>query len=109
MKKSYWLHNGKHQLLSEKVQALIPDIGKVPNAENHKALERFRQAVNVYHDLYNNGMGNRNKDFRLIFRMPLWKLWNPRKREWTQGFYQAVEEKMDAIILKAAKAEGILV
>ena len=109
MKRSYWTNNGKHQKLADAVRAMIPSMGSVSDAESHKALERCRKAINVYHDLYNNGMGNRNKDFRLIFRMPLWMLYDKKKREWPECFYRAVELKMDSIILKAAKAEGLAV
>lgn len=64
---TYWNHNGNHESLLTAVQAMIPDIGEIPEADNKPQLERFRQAANCYYDLYNNGLCNRESEFLELF------------------------------------------
>ena len=54
---SYWCDTGKHVEKLKELQELIPAAGEV-DFDNH--LEELRQCQNAYHDLYNNGGGNRD-------------------------------------------------
>lgn len=44
---------------------LVPDQGRCefPNSKNKK-LDRFRRSVNLIHDLFNNGLGNRRGQWK---------------------------------------------
>lgn len=57
MANTYWNHNGKHQLLSDALQHLIPATGKSDVAH----IELLRCLNNVYYDIYNNGGCNRRR------------------------------------------------
>ena len=61
--KRYWYNSGKHQKMLDALNEMIPDEGRVKNSP---ALERLRIAQNAYHDLYNNGGGNRDADILAI-------------------------------------------
>lgn len=104
---TYWAGKGKHETEHSAVAKLIPPMDEVPNADRNPALEQYRVATNCYYDLYNNGLGNRNKEFIEIFgdfdgqiddEDPLHEL--------TQEIIDGVENKMNEIIL-AAYAEQI--
>ena len=51
------------------LETLIPAQGKCefPQSKN-KALDRFRRATNLVHDLFNNGLGNRRHNWFSTFK-----------------------------------------
>ena len=77
----------------------------------NKQLEKFRKASNCYYDLYNNGLCNMAREFSTVFRIP----GVPREIKQNYGRYDmiskstadAIEAKLDEIILAAAKEQGI--
>lgn len=108
-KNTYWNNKGKHQVLVEFLNKLIPVEGSVdkPRSTNKK-LEKFRKASNCYYDLFNNGLDNRAQEFRQVFGFAS----SPHKRRSFRGasfapsFYDKVEERMDEIVMAAAKEQG---
>ena len=106
LKNSYWSNTGKYQAAIEQLHALIPVEGSVPAARGKNAkLEQFRKAMNCYYDLYNNGLGNRVREFSFVF-FPSSKH-KLRAGGYTDYLYTRVEEMMDKIVLAAAKEQGI--
>ena len=109
---TYWDNNGQYQAKADSLKDLVPFFGAVPNAKTaNKHLEKFRKASNCYYDLYNNGLCNRAREFSTVFRIP----GVPREIKQNYGRYDmiskatadAIEAKMDEIILAAAKEQGI--
>lgn len=95
---TYWINNGKHQGELKKLTELLPVYGPVENAKTtNKSLEKFRKAQNCYYDLYNNGLGNRAREFHAVFGI-----------SGLRSSVIAIEAKFDEIILAAAKEQGIL-
>ena len=70
---------------------------KHPRSTN-KFLEKFRVAMNLRHDLFNNGLHNRKKHFRSFFGFTLYNL------EYAD---EVMEPLFTKIIRKAAKEQGI--
>ena len=72
----------------------------------NKALEKFRVASNLVHDLFNNGLGNRRSHFQGFFG------WAPYTRGgMTNNQFQEAERKLEPvitrIIIDAAKEQGL--
>jgi hypothetical protein len=68
--KIYWNGTGRYQEQADLLETLIPASGPVYDAEGaNKHLETFRCAVNCYYDLYNNGLFNRAREFKALFKM----------------------------------------
>lgn len=106
MSNSYWNSSGKYQVAADQLHNLIPGEGAVPNPRKNAALERFRNAVNCYYDLYNNGLCNRRTQFTRVFGI--------NTSRYKIGFgshrlemYNRVEEAMDAIVLAAANEQNV--
>jgi len=51
---TYRNNNGKYQQIATQIGKQVPDMGESDNPK----IELWRVAVNAYHDLYQNGMGN---------------------------------------------------
>ena len=109
----YWNEQGTYQTIAEALQGLVPAIGEVPEGKTtNKALERFRRAQNCYYDLYNNGLGNRAREFSTLFKIP----GVPReiKQNYGSNFLvssiteEAIDEKMDGFILNAYEEQWAL-
>lgn len=62
---SYWEQKGKYQALADKLAKRVPQSGPCP--PQFPKLDRFRRASNCYYDLFNNGLCNRNEEFRALF------------------------------------------
>jgi hypothetical protein len=105
MENTYWNDKGTHQYYMKALEPLIPFNGSIKGRKNVK-LEKLRKAINCYWDLYNNGLGNRDRSFSKIFghevlashityyikiRMPV-----------PQRYYEAIERVMDGLIEDAA-------
>lgn len=110
---TYWCAKGKHEEFEAALNDLIPAIGTVKNTDDNPALEIYRIAVNCYYDLYNNGLGNRGKEFHDTFGFDAFGVGESRygrdddgdqydgSVELTQALIDRTETKMDAIILAA--------
>jgi len=110
MSGTFWGNDSDLTPLSEKLEALIPAEGSVPNPKKNKQLERFRKASNCYYDLFNNGLGNRNREFAAIFKVPAMQYARKGMRSLdTWGVRQVaelVEPKMREITLAGAAEQG---
>jgi hypothetical protein len=109
---TYWESKGLYQAEADALEKLLPIFGEVPdNKVTNKYLEKFRKAQNCYYDLYNNGLCNKAREFSTVFRIP----GVPREIKQNYGRYDmiskatadAIEARMDEIILAAAKEQGI--
>lgn len=105
--KSSWAINPGFKKLHGKLDELVPFSGRVesPMSKN-KALEKFRVASNLVHDLFNNGLGNRRSHFQGFFG------WAPHTRGgMTNNQFEQAERKLEPvltrIIIEAAKEQGI--
>ena len=109
MKELYWNKSGKHELLAQQLQKLIPWEGSVPEPRKNKALEKFRKACNCYYDLYNNGLCNRVSEFRSVFGIASSTYKEPWRGygRYSEALYRKTEEAMDLIVLAAAKEQKI--
>lgn len=105
---TYWNNNGKYNAVADLLRNRIPDIGSVENPRKNPALEKFRKASNAYYDLYNNGMGNRNALFRSVFKLSP-SHYGSIRDGYNALLYKLVEERMDVIVLDAAKEQGLYV
>lgn len=94
---TYWNGKGKHQIAAEKLAKKIPLYGEVENAKKNPALERFRKLRNVYYDFYNNGCGNRWREFRGYVKVGHKQL----------GASEKLEQALDAAIIAACIEQGI--
>lgn len=121
MKNTYWNNNGKYEATAAKLQALLPREGEMAG-ENNKALEKFRQAVNCYYDLYNNGLCNRTAEFRKLFGIAKQGFLIKRLLPWTgrhcavfaydidfDRISEVVEPVMDKFVLAAGIEQGFIV
>jgi len=101
---TYWDHEGKHQDKAEKLDNLIPAAGKVSGKEN-KALEKYRQAANLYYEIFNNGGTNSMNGIKSIFGMSKDEVrTNVRLNDWDE-IHSIVEPMLDKIILAAYKEQ----
>lgn len=104
MEFSYWNNNGKYQHLAGELHKLIPASGQVSNAKQNPALEKFRKYANAYYDLFNNGGGNRRQAVQAYFPGAYRCANSYRYR----GIYAITEPRMDAVILAAAREQGLI-
>lgn len=119
LENTYWGGAGTHQATVEKLQALIPDEGSVPDADENPSLETFRIASNCYYDLYNNGLCNRGAEFREVFGFGPGsdnddEDYDRFRDDGTdyhsrldQAEVQKIERRMTKIIIAAAKEQGV--
>ena len=98
---TYWDNKGTHNEIADKLHTLIPLFGP---SDKGPALEVFRVASNAYYDIFNNGGINRHADIKKLFG-PVLRL--AKQGKWVD-IHVIVEPKMDAIILEAAREQGIL-
>lgn len=104
---TYWNNNGKHQQAVEVLNKLVPDFGSVVNPAKNKALEKFRKASGVYYDIYNNGLCNRAKQFKVFNIGPLNSVAD-RKGMYHKFFGNGllkVEQAMDTIVAEAYREQ----
>ncbi len=99
----YWDNEGKYQALHQQLRGLIPNSGSIENPLQNKALEKFRKACNCYYDLYNNGLYNRAAEFRRVFGFDGKSL-----AKSDEFIFPLLEQKIDEIILAAAKEQNLL-
>ena len=107
-----WTNNNLESVV-DALNELVPFQGSVKNINKNRCLERFRTAQNVVHDIFNNGLGNRGKQLKVL-KLKMWELpldyWRGgeliQPANWTR-IQEIVEPKMEKIILDAAKEQGI--
>jgi hypothetical protein len=103
---TYWNNKGRFQTEADIVIKLIPAMGAVPGGRGkNKCLERLRRAVNAYHDVYNNGGGNRNADIRYFLKVSIRDI---RGCYMPQEAIDTMEEQMDKYIMEAYSEQTIL-
>lgn len=93
----------------------FPDQGECPKKYTaNKELERFRRAQNVVYDIFNNGLGNRGKQLKILGLrkddLALEQWINGRcygRTNWDQ-IEEVVEERFTPIIMKAAREQGLI-
>ena len=93
---------------------LFPRSGKVAQSWKHPALEKFRKAQNVVYDIFNNGLGNRGKQLKVL-GLQKWQLCLAEYRngrciyatQWHRTEH-AVEAAFTPIVLAAAKEQGLI-
>lgn len=101
---TYWCRKGNHQSTADKLQLLIPASESVPKGtRKNRNLETLRQFVNVYYDLYNNGLCNLSDEFEELFGFEAPEY----DEDWEPEFVARVEHTMDAVILAAAREQGV--
>lgn len=103
-KSMYWERTGKYQKESDKLQKLIPFQGEVNNPTENPALEKFRKASNCYYDLYNNGLCNREQEFKEVFGFDGTDIIQGENDDW---YSVKLEHKIDKIIEAACKEQNI--
>lgn len=110
MEISFWFNNSPLQGVVNKLNELIPASGSVAEPKKNKALEKFRKASNCYHDLYNNGLGNRRSEFRNVFGIASTKYqtYSRRGKSHTDELFELLEAKMEVIVKAAAVEQGIM-
>jgi len=97
MDRTYWTGQGRYQEEADLLESLIPAAGEVPDAQGaNKHLDTFRRAVNCYYDLYNNGLFNRPREFRGLF-----KIAGTLNNDTTER----IEDKMSQFILAAIQEQ----
>lgn len=112
MENTYWNHTGTHSELNAKLEKLIPMSGSVANPYKNKALEKFRKASNAYYDVFNNGGCNRGRAIGKYFEGVMFYISHYRRTNfgninWNR-IHAITEPAMDAIILEAAKEQGLI-
>ena len=107
-----WTNNNLESVVN-KLNDMLPAWGSVTNINKKRCLEMFRTAQNVVQDIFNNGLGNRGKQLKVL-KLKIWELpldyWRGgeliQPANWTR-IQEIVEPKMEKIILDAAKEQGI--
>ena len=114
--KSEWGVTSRTGKLAVKLTNLdiFPAQGQVPQHWKHPALEKFRKAQNVVYDIFNNGLGNRGKQLKVLgikrddLALAVYR--NGRciyGDNWDQ-IEQVVEPAFTPIIEAAAKEQGLV-
>lgn len=101
----YWNGNGKLQNTYIKLQNLMPVMGSVEPPETNKALNILR-SVNCYYDLYNNGLCNKAKEFRAIFKFSGTAIVKYHYED--AILVTKLEEQMTTFIINAAIEQNII-
>lgn len=102
---TYWASKGTLQKVGDKLQEMLPNYGEVPSKHRNPKLERLRKAINYYYDLYNNGLCNRSRGFSKFFGLPALYNYQYINGKFDTCLFWDLEEKMDEIILAAAKEQ----
>ena len=107
-----WTNNNLESVV-DALNELIPAMGSVKNINKNRCLERFRTAQNVVHDIFNNGLGNRGKQLKVL-KLKMWELPLEQYRGGEllmRANWERIEEivswKFAPIIQEAAKEQGI--
>lgn len=104
---TYWNHNGLWESAAAVLQEMIPSEGAVRNPQKNKHLERLRKAINIYYDLYNNGLWNRRQGFYRIFGFRCMDYYRSWENGFTPELYKQVELVMNGLIELAAVEQNV--
>ena len=106
----YYAHTGRHQELAKQLEKKIPAMGEIDNPGENPKLERFRKAVNAYHDLFNNGGMNPGQKTAYFFPKAIsaYNDYRYSHMEQLENTYAITEPIMDKIILRAAYEQGLI-
>ena len=108
---SYWGGNGPHQDLADKMGNMIPVSGpcyNIPGDDSsgiNQPLDRYRQVVNAYYDIFNNGGCNSaSRQVAKFFPGVMQHLrgYNYRNPNWDL-IHSIVDAQMDKHVKIAAK------
>lgn len=100
-RKTYWDGDGKYQQYADELQNLIPSRGEVPDPIKNKALERYREACNLYHEIFNNGCFNTTEGAKDLFGLNPDTLRRFCKNYQWDKIFEYTEPALDQIILEA--------
>ena len=113
---SYWGGTGKFQDLADKMQNMVPVSGpcyNIPDDDTsgiNKPLDTFRQVVNAYYDIFNNGGGN--NDTRKVSKFFPGVMQHLRGRNFYNPDWDTISSKADALmdkhVQRAAKSMDLL-
>lgn len=114
MTNSYWNSNGTHQAIADKLQEMVPTMGEVFNIPGdetsgiNKPVDKFREAMNAYYDIFNNGGGNSVSRKVSTYFPGVMSIINRNYRniDW-DAVHAITEPMMDLHILKASKKANI--
>lgn len=107
---SYWNDTGKFQQAANAIRELVPVVGSVTNPAKNKALEKFRKASNVYYDLYNNGLCNCARQFKIFGIGCASSVCDNRRGmyyEFSQLTLVEIEQAMDTIVAEAYQEQRL--
>ena len=112
-----WGCTPRTRILAEQLTLLdhFPLVGEVEDKKNNPALEAFRKAQNIVYDIFNNGFGNRGRQWKWLGvpkrDLPLdyydynGRLVQPANRKRIEDM---VEEKFTPIVEAAAKEQNLV-
>ena len=95
-----------------KLDESIPLEGSVHSVNKNKCLERLRKAINVTHDIFNNGLCNRGRELRVLglrkdqLPLPYYAWGDYYEGQWDR-IKEIVEPIMEGIILDAAVEQNL--
>lgn len=95
-----------------KLDESIPLEGSVHSVNKNKCLERLRKAINVTHDIFNNGLMNRGRELRVLglrkdqLPLPYYAWGDYYEGQWDR-IKEIVEPIMEGIILDAAVEQNL--
>jgi len=95
-----------------KLDESIPLEGSVHSVNKNKRLERLRKAINVTHDIFNNGLMNRGRELRVLglrkdqLPLPYYAWGDYYEGQWDR-ITEIVEPIMEQIILDAAVEQNV--
>lgn len=116
---TYWNHKGRFKATYDELEKLIPEEGEC--GPGNPALDRLRQAVNIYYDLFNNGLINLAEEFEPVFGFQQKAFdfdedtpvdidgMDSYHLDELSRWYGKVEKKMDIFIQRAAEEQGITI
>ena len=107
-----WTNDNLESVYNE-LADMIPAIGTVVNLVKNKKLDQLRKAINVVHDIFNNGLGNKGKSLKCLglkmYDLPLEQYRGGElvmRANWDR-IKEIVEPIMEKKILDAAVEQGI--
>ena len=96
----------------DKLDESIPLEGSVHSVNKNKCLERLRKAINVTHDIFNNGLCNRGRELRVLglrkdqLPLPEYRYGYYHEGQWDR-IREIVSPIMEQIILDAAVEQNL--
>ena len=104
--------------LSDKLSNLdnFPSVGEVSNKKKNPSLEKFRKAQNVVYDIFNNVLGNRGRQLRVLglkkhqLALEEWCRYSGRtirETNWDQ-INEIVEVAFTPIVMDASREQGLI-